>query len=289
MSRFDLRVDSPDLRDTDTGDKPDSRRDGVAILSDIADRESAGGDRPANSGGDGVASAGFSVPERHRVVPPPEPAGGPDVESSELADERHLLSEQAARRVDGFAEQGQNDLGYDGTCGLASSAEMLSDLTGENFSENDVVRHAAANGLCETDSSDPADLGGTTVESLRVLQRDAGVQSTNLRDCDLDSLARYVDSGDGVVAAVKAAEYWPSVGIYESESARSAALAQRGTDHVVWVTGVSRDPGTGAVTGFFVNDTGRPDGAGLFLSNAEMRSAWEQRGGEVLVARRGTA
>lgn len=240
MSRLDAPVDSRDPRDADMPEQPDSRHDGVAILSDIADR----------------------------------------------VDVRPFPTEQADRRAELFAFQGQNDLGYQGTCGLASSAEMLSDLTGENFTENDVVRHAAANGLCDTDSSDPADLGGTTLEGLRVIHTDAGVQSVSRRDCDLASLARYVESGDGVLAAVKAAECWPPTGISASEAVRSADLAQPGTDHVVWVTGVSRTPDTGAVSGFFINDTGRPDGAGVFLSNEEMGRSWEQRGGELLVARR---
>ncbi len=327
-------VPSPDSGNSpDTGAEvsPGSGADGVAILSEIGNREPAAGNQPAESGADGKGSSeGFSVPERHRVVRPPESANTPDrgdslddlaygqggnippemvpegvfvlretslvdaplvepiTETSGSADVRHFLSDQAARRAEGFAEQGNNDLGYEGTCGLASNAEMLSDLTGENYTEKNVVRYAAANGLCVTDSSDPTELGGTTVETLQVLQQDAGVHSVSLRDCDLDSLAHYVDSGDGVLAAVKAAEYWPPVGIYESEGARSAALAQAGTDHFVWVTGVSRNPGTGAVTGFFVNDTGSADGAGLFVSNAEMGRAWEHRGGEVLVATRST-
>ena len=353
MSMLDSRGESGDLQNEDMSKPRGSGADGVAILSDIADKQVAAEDGSVEAGVDGeVSSGGFSVPERHRVVPPPdsgnspdrgaevspgsgadgvailsdiadrqvaageqpvesgpngkfagvepapdgvtevrplEPPAGPVTELPESTDVPRFPSELAERRAERFSSQGFNDLGYEGTCGLASSAEMLSDLTGENFSENDVVRHAAENGLCRTNSSDPADLGGTTVEALRVLQQDAGVHPVSLRDCDLDDLARCVDSGDGVLAAVKAAEYWPSVGIYESESARSAALAQRGTDHVVWVTGVSRNPGTSAVTGFFVNDTGRADGAGVLVSNAEMRRAWEQRGGQVLVARRGAA
>ena len=251
-------------------------------------RDGDAGD-PVSDGSDGESAGIQPGPGGATDVTPLEPLVEPITETSEPADVRHFLSDQAARRAEGFAKQGQNDLGYGGTCGLASSAEMLSDLTGEKRSENDLVLRAADRGLCVTDSWEPNELGGTTLETLQVLQSEAGVHSVMLRDCDLDGLADFVDSGYGVVAAVKAAEYWPPVGIYESERARLVALAQRGVDHDVWVTGVSRNPDTGAGTGFFVNDTGRRDGAGLFLSNAEMRRAWEQRGGDVLVATRGTA
>ena len=314
--RVELSPEAIGSRGGGSGASPGTAPDALSILRDLPgdSRDGESGSGGALDPGPGAPVRELHIPERHRVVPSSETARDLDNESltgrhvkasispdsaphgqamgaaGELpgvVDVRRFPSDQAERRAEGFLEQGNNDRGYDGTCGLASTAQMLSDLTGENYSENDVVNHAAKNELCVTDSSDPAELGGTTVEDVRTIHRDAGVQSFSQRGCDRETLARLVESGDGVIAAVKAAEYWPP-DTDPSEGRVSATLAQGGTDHMVWVTGVSRSPDTSVVTGFYLNDTGRPDGAGLFVSNAEMKRAWEFRGGELLVARRGS-
>ena len=225
--------------------------------------------------------------DAEEVVPAP-PAEALFDATTELpaADVRRFPSDQAEQRAERFFPQGHNDRGYLGTCGLASSAQMISDLTGEDLTENDVVEYAATERWCETTSSDPTELGAIDMRSLSEVHREIGVDSYRLRDADVEQVADFVESGDGVLAAVNSAEYWPS-DAFGSESDRSRTLAHPGTDHVVWVTGVSRDPGTGLLTGFYVNDTGRSVGAGTFLSTAEMRRAWEQRGGDVLVSPRG--
>ena len=314
MGGIDSRTDSQDLPDTGSARSPDSGRDGVAILDDVLD---GGGDASSgrvvdSDGAAGDSSGGFSVPERHRVEPRPESADEWDKDSwsggewippefvpegtfvlretaespllpDQAGDAQRFPSEQADRRAEGFARQGKNDLDYRGTCSLASSAEMLSDLTGERVTENAMVNFAVSEKLCETDSSDATRLGASDIESVKTMQRGLVGDAFCMYDCDTEDLAHLVDSGDGVCAAVKAAECWPDEA-YPSQDRQAIERAHKGTDHMVWVTGVSRDPTTQLVTGFYVNDTGRDDGARRFLSSAEMKRAWENRGGQVVVA-----
>ena len=259
-----------------------------------------------------TASTEFVSPERAQVPPSdravpvtellPQDPERADVRGfpSEQAEQR-FPSEQAEQRKEHWYYQGErNDRGYTGTCSLTSTAAVLSDLTGEEVTENRVVNLAADNGWCNTDSPEPTTdspeptrLGATSQFDVwlinRELGRELGTDPLIVQHRDLESLASYVDSGDGVLATVNSAEYWPSDPIQQRNLSLidDNNLGEAGPDHMVWVTGVSRDPENRAVTGFYINDTGLPDGAGLFLSNSEMRRAWEKPGGQLVVVSRG--
>lgn len=215
-------------------------------------------------------------------VSPAESADqGPGVDG---ADSGMYFSEQAEQRAELWDKQGVNDHGYEGTCGLASSAEMISDQTGERVTEREVVDYAQQEGLCVTDSPYPERQGGTDIGQIKTILEEAGLDSEVRNGMTQSDLAREIDSGGGVIAAVKAAEVWPADATGGPEI-QAAERSQPGTDHAVWVTGVSRSP-EGQVTGFYMNDTGLNDGAGRFVASGEMVSGWEQRGGQAVVSRR---
>ena len=56
--------------------------------------------------------------------------------------------------------QGENELGFEGTCGLVSCEDIVNQFGGDT-SENDIVKFAADHHLCEK-SPEAAESGGTT-------------------------------------------------------------------------------------------------------------------------------
>lgn len=195
-------------------------------------------------------------------------------------------SEQAAARVDYWHPQGNQYRNYEGTCGLAASAGMMSEQSGRAVSEAEVTRHAAEHGLCttEADTLNPRRLGGTTPQSLAVVHTDFGLDSREEPRQNQADLATAVERGDGVIAAVNCADYWPD-DAFESPQSREAHRTSEQHNHAVWVTGVSRSP-EGEITGFYVNDTGLDDGAGKFVGANDWARAWQARGGVMVTARR---
>jgi hypothetical protein len=53
-------------------------------------------------------------------------------------------------------------------------------------------------------------------------------------------------------------------------------------NHAITVTGVARDPMTGDVQGFYINDSGTGKAA-QFVDVSTMREGWEQAGGTQVV------
>ena len=213
--------------------------------------------------------------------------------------------EMAELRKPYWREQGSNDRGYLGTCALATAAGALSELTGRQVTESEVVEFAAERGLCTTEeinfkrlsdgSHDPTWLGATRSEDTCRVIREMGREADVKADIDylsLESLAQHVDSGDIVLAEVRADAYWPVSEDPELDTLLHDAdnLGIAGPDHMVWVTAVRRDPESAAPTAFYINDAGHPDGAGMVLSDDQMRAAFRgpgaTAGGAVIIVTR---
>ena len=61
-----------------------------------------------------------------------------------------------------FFEQGNNEHGFEGTCGETTQANTLNKLLGTNeITENDVLNIAIDKNLCEVDVLDPENSGGS--------------------------------------------------------------------------------------------------------------------------------
>ena len=173
-----------------------------------------------------------------------------------------------------FAElndrQGVNDLGFQGTCGLASVKNILGQF-GIEATENDVVRYAAENGLCNV-SDDPSACGGTSMLGQTDLLIHYGIPAEAQIGMGAEDLADAVETGRGIIAEVNAGILWNDPSAFDSGSA----------NHAVTVTGVARDPGTGSVAGFFINDSGPPD-SGRFVDIDSWGNAWRETGGCAVV------
>lgn len=167
--------------------------------------------------------------------------------------------------------QGQNDLGYQGTCGLVSCEDVLNQH-GKNVSENDIVSYADQNNLCENEGSDVAKLGGTSPGDQAKILSDHGVPAHVETGKTLDDLAANIEQGKSVIPEVNAGELWQDANY----------LGDGSYNHAVVATGVARDPASNEIQGFFINDSG-PNQSGRFVDSKLMKAAWEDKGGIMVV------
>lgn len=161
--------------------------------------------------------------------------------------------------------QGQNDLGYQGTCGLVATEQVMK-ANGLDVNENDVVFDAAQNGLCDTDST-PENNGGTSPGRISKILEGAGIPNHVESEKTMADLNQRVKDGKGVIAAVNAGELWEDPTYYGNGEA----------NHAVLVTG-SAENEQGGLLGFFINDSGTNE-SGKFVDTKKMLAAWEQTGG----------
>ena len=167
--------------------------------------------------------------------------------------------------------QGDNWLGFQGTCGLCSCENVLRSF-GLDVSETDMVIYAVQRGLCGYDDPDPAHNGGTTTEWQADILTRHGVPASAFYGGTLEDLAGNIELGRGVIIEVNAGVLWDNAN-YDSGS---------NANHAITVTGVARDPMTGEIQGFFINDSGTGK-ADQFVDASVMHEAWEEAGGEHVV------
>jgi hypothetical protein len=176
--------------------------------------------------------------------------------------------------VDTYADfcqkQGDNAYGYQGTCGLASSADVLNQF-GIQATESSVVDHAVTHGECQV-SDNPEKAGGTSEPQQAEILTDLGLPSHTERGQSLEDLAGDVENGHGVIISANAGELWNDANYFEGGAA----------NHAVTVTGVARDPETGQVQGFYINDSGTGHPA-EFVDASTMTNAWLHTGGGEVV------
>ncbi|MGW7356221.1 C39 family peptidase [Streptomyces sp. NPDC054802] len=206
-------------------------------------------------------------------LPPQPPDIPPEVPQhlDVLPDGRESLT---VGDVPGLADllqpQGDNPYGFQGTCGLCSCEGVLRQF-GVNVTEADVLEHALRNGLCHVADA-PAECGGTTPGMQAEILSDYGVPA-HVEQCgSLEELAAALEQGRGVIVEANAGVLWDDAAYYDFGSA----------NHAVVVTGVGRDPGTGEIQGFYLNDSGSNQ-AGRFIDPESMAVAWLDAGGVAVV------
>ena len=168
-----------------------------------------------------------------------------------------------ARQV--WEQQGHNQFGFQGTCGLASIAAELR-LFGVQISEREVVDYAVANGLCEL-SLDPAKAGGVTFDQQVQILQHFGVPAHAQFILGNAEVADAIARGQGVLVSLNAGPLWyEECADYITTQGLVDAFGNHLNNHGVEVVGYDVDPKTKEITGFFVNDTGVPNGAAHFVS-----------------------
>jgi hypothetical protein len=163
--------------------------------------------------------------------------------------------------------QGQNPEHDRGDCGIVSCADVL-DQFGIPLTEAAVVEHATRCAEIHVVPGSPEQSGWTyPTEQARILS-DYGVLAHVEHGQTVEGIAAAVQAGRGVIIEVNAGVLWCDV----------RALGGGAANHAVTVTGISRDPGDGALTGFFINDSGTGR-SGQFVSVHLMVTAFARTGG----------
>jgi len=143
--------------------------------------------------------------------------------------------------------QGDAVVGYEGTCALVSIAN-LGIQSGGNFSEAGVVLRAIDNQWTTTDAALPEYLrGGTNYTCQRALLRSYGFDTAAQFQYDAPALCNLIRSGRGVILAVNAGVLWNE----------PSNVGDGRINHMVTLTGVALDAGSGAIQGFYIADSGR--------------------------------
>ncbi len=174
-------------------------------------------------------------------------------------------------------EQGQNEFGFLGTCGLVSCEDILKQF-GKKVTENDIVKYAIDHHFCWTEPP-RGEQGGTTVNDQVAILQGHGVPAASERGLSLDDLAARVEAGKGVITEVNAYVLWDK---------RLAPRFYKDANHAIVVTGVQRDAKTGKIDGFFINDSGNFDhgnGSGRFVDAKKFQKMWVDVGGTAVVTR----
>jgi len=160
--------------------------------------------------------------------------------------------------------QGDNDLGFKGTCGLVSCEDILKQF-GIDVSENDIVNYADDKHLCQV-SDRPEESGGTTpFDQVKILEGH-GVPA-HVEVCDsLENLAGRIEEGHGIILGLNAGVLWNNVNYFDNGQ----------PNHAIVVTGLDRDPQTGEILGFKINDSGVPPSgnSNKFVDAETMSVAW---------------
>ena len=186
-------------------------------------------------------------------------------------------------------QQGQNDVGMQQDCGIASTAKGINDLYGKNVTtENRLADFAKQTGNCDLSEAvtysdgtvDYSDCGGTVEDNVREFYNANGIDATAYTGNDVPAVEALADSlKDGGVATVavnhdlmwnfdEAQAFDPSM-IDQARYASDSAYASRvdtymdmhdgvGTyraDHFVNVSNAVYDS-NGALSHFIVSDTG---------------------------------
>jgi hypothetical protein len=167
--------------------------------------------------------------------------------------------------------QGDNPEHFGGDCGLVSVEDVLRQF-GVQVTEADVVAHALQHGECQASPAAAAQSGGTRPSQDAQILADYGIAARVQSGLTMEQLAEPVEQGHGVIIGVNCGVLWQV----------PADVGNGGVNHAVTVTGVALDRDSGAIQGFYINDSGNGKSA-EFVGTVLMRVAWQDAGGWTIV------
>jgi hypothetical protein len=169
--------------------------------------------------------------------------------------------------------QGDNTLGYKETCGIVSCVDILQQF-GVEVTENDLAHYARDHGECTTDPTKEQKFNGRTTQFDQVhLLVEHGVPAHVEEAKSLEELAGFIEQGHGVIAEVNAGELWDDPNHPDPNNASYYDIGE--ANHAIVITGVARDPATGILQGFYINDSGSiPLHSAYFVDVEKMQKAF---------------
>ncbi|MFF3243948.1 C39 family peptidase [Streptomyces sp. NPDC002870] len=159
-------------------------------------------------------------------------------------------------------------------CAIGAQGMVLTYLTGQEFSEEQLTHEAASMGWFHGSGTAPADVGN--------LLEHHGLPVEHVEGASLQQLEQVVASGGAAIVGVDSSEIWtPGYDPSDDPVGGVPGIPGQNADHAVWVTGFDHsDPANPMV---ILNDSGHPDGQGLAVTLEEFMGAW-QDSGNLLVA-----
>lgn len=150
--------------------------------------------------------------------------------------------------------QGKNEYSKSGTCALADTGTWLK-VAGSKHVENDVVGFASTHTdrhgqpLCSKS-------GGTLPSNVPDIWEHFGMPAYSDGYKNLENIAQAVESGRAVSVGVNAGTLW------EQDNTEGIKIPQNcygdgGANHAIGIMSCERDPISGNITHFYINDTGR--------------------------------
>lgn len=149
--------------------------------------------------------------------------------------------------------QGNNEFNKDMTCAHANLGSWLK-IMGSQNTEKDVVRYASTHvgrDGCPLCSSS----GGTFPTDIPVIWEQFGIPADSDSSKNIERIAEAVESGHAVSVGVNAGILW---GADNPEGHDIRPNIQDGSaNHQIGIVSCERDMVSGAITHFYINDTGR--------------------------------
>jgi hypothetical protein len=153
------------------------------------------------------------------------------------------------------------------TCAVVSQEFILDEMTGRDFTEEELTQQALDNGWYTPG-------GGTPMECVGNLLEANGIEIEKEYGCTLDDISQKLADGENVIVGIDADETWYPGGI-DSDQVLSnvSGMPEQGSNHAVQVIGVDySDPDNPVV---ILNDPGTPEGQGIRVDADDFMAAWE--------------
>lgn len=155
------------------------------------------------------------------------------------------------------------------SCAVAAQEDVLEAITGHPVAESQLASEAAAHGWY-----DPAQ--GTPLSHVGDLLEAHGVATARADGASLHDLMTLADRDVPVIVSVDSSELWAAGAGHAAALTDAPVIVGGGADHVVVVTGFDlSDPGHPEIV---LNDSGRPDGAGIRVDLDRFEDAWADSG-----------
>jgi hypothetical protein len=199
------------------------------------------------------------------VIAPPVDGSGDDVAAMTLPELEPGVVGDPIADMEHWHQQAT-----DFTCAVVSQEFILDAVTGQDFTEEQLMHEAAANGWLSPDGTAPADVG-------KLLELH-GIPVERQYDATVDDLLHKLQEGEKVIVAVDAYEIWNPTNQWDLNDTLEdfTGIPGQDADHAVQVTGIDNtDPANPMVV---LNDPGSPSGQGTLVPLDQFVGAWEDGG-----------
>jgi hypothetical protein len=260
-----------EMNDPDPSVEPDWHADGGGFEEDLFPDEPASLDH--DEPGSFPEPVEEPAPTDAPIAPPPEltfpESPTPIAEESEFpnfdsAAAAEVVGDPAAEMLRWHLQE-QPD-----TCAVASQEFVLESLTGQEFSEAQLVREATDNGWYTPGA-------GTSLENTGRLLEAHGVPTASGFGATVDDLRAQLEAGERIIVGIDGDELRvPGEDTLADELLEdSTGIPGQDANHAVEVIGMTESAHGPVVV---LNDPGLADGRGMMVPVSEFENAWEDSG-----------